>query len=110
MGILLAAALTVSVILFVYLIYSLDNANPLQKKTEIINRLIDLFKAQPVTKDVMKFKINTFDFYTEIKVDFKQAFQQTRPGFFHVAGDPVALHIDGNHLGWIPNTLAAESR
>jgi hypothetical protein len=75
MGILLAAALTVSVILFVYLIYSLDNANPLQKKTEIINRLIDLFKAQPVTKDVMKFKINTFDFYTEIKVDFKQAFQ-----------------------------------
>lgn len=75
MGILLAAALTVGVILFVYLIYSLDHANPLQKKTEIVNRLIDLFKAQPVTKDVMKFKIDTFDFYTEIKVDFRQAFQ-----------------------------------
>lgn len=75
MGLLITIILTVGVILFVFLVYSLDHANPLQKKTEIVNKLMDLFKAEPVSKDVMKFKMETFDILTEIKVDFKQAFQ-----------------------------------
>jgi len=74
-GLLLSALLTVGVILFVFVIYSLDNANPQQKETEAVKSLIYLFKAEPVLKNLMRFKIETFDFYTEINIDFKQAFQ-----------------------------------
>ena len=75
MGLLLAALVVGSVVLFVFLIYSSENANPLRRRAEIVKILIDIFNAEPVSKNIMKFKIKTFDFFIEINIDFKQAFQ-----------------------------------
>ena len=60
---------------FTLLIYFIDKEHLLKKKTEIVNKLIDIFKAESVSENVMKFKIGTYDCYAEIDRELKYFMQ-----------------------------------
>ena len=79
----------VFVVGLVILFYFLNKEHTTKRKTEIVNILIDILKAEPVLKNVMKFKIETFYFYTEIIIDFKRGFQLANVEIinFHIPKD-----------------------
>ena len=68
-------AIIIGFLLFEFLLYLLDKKYLPKRKTEITNQLIEIFNAEPFTEGVMKFEIDTIDFFVEIEVDFKLGFQ-----------------------------------
>ena len=79
------------VLLFEFLIYFLDLKYLSKRKTELANKLIEIFKAEPVSEGVMKFNIDTFDLYAEIEVDFKLGLQIANV-------ETVRFHIPRNQI------------
>ena len=58
-----------------FLFYYLNTKYLPKRKTEIINELIDTFKAEPFSEGVLKFKMNAIDFFVKVEIDFKQGLQ-----------------------------------
>ena len=69
-------AMIIGVLMFGSIILFLDVKYLPKRKTELANKLIEVFKAERVSEGVMKFKIGPLDFYAEIMVDFKLAISQ----------------------------------
>ena len=80
------------VLLLELLIYFLDVKYLPKRKTELANKLIELFKAEPVSEGVLRFKIDTFDFYVETEVDFKLGIAQI------ANAETVKFHIPKNQI------------
>jgi len=57
------------------LFYYLDTKYLPKRKAALTNKLIDTFQAEPLSVGVLKFKLDTIDFFVKIKVDFKQGLQ-----------------------------------
>jgi hypothetical protein len=57
------------------LFYYLDAKYLPKRKKFLANRLIQVFAAQTLTDEVLKFKLGDIDFYAVIDVDFKAALQ-----------------------------------
>lgn len=70
------AAFIIGILLFETLIYFLDVKYIPRRKAELANKLIAVFKAEPNPKGVVKFKLNTFDFFVNIAVDYKVGLSQ----------------------------------
>ncbi len=79
------------VILLELLLYFLDAKYLPKRKTELANKLIEIFKAEPFSKGVLKFKIGAFDLFAEIEVDFKLGFQIANV-------ETVRFHIPRNQI------------
>ncbi len=57
------------------LFYYLDTKYLPKRKAALTNKLIDTFQAEPLSEGVLKFKLDTIDFFVKIKIDFKQGLQ-----------------------------------
>ena len=69
-------AIIIGALLFEVLFYLLDLKFLSKRKTELANRLINIFNAEPISKGLVKFKVETFDLFAEIEVDFKLGITQ----------------------------------
>ncbi|MEQ9438788.1 MAG: hypothetical protein RIG62_07050 [Cyclobacteriaceae bacterium] len=69
----------IAILLFVGLIeslfYYLDTKYFPKRRTEITNELIETFKAESISEGVLKFKMDTIDFFVKVEIDFKQSLQ-----------------------------------
>ncbi len=58
-----------------FLFYYLNTKYFPKRRTEITNELIETFKAEPFSKGVLKFKMDSIDFFVKIEIDFKRGLQ-----------------------------------
>ncbi len=69
----------IAILLFVglieFLFYYLDTKYLPKRRAELTNELIEIFKAEPLSEGILKFKIRTIDFFVKIEIDFKQGLQ-----------------------------------
>ncbi|MGM0582711.1 MAG: hypothetical protein ACQETL_18685 [Bacteroidota bacterium] len=69
----------IPILLFVglieFLFYYLDTKYLPKRRTEITNELVETFKAEPFSEGVLKFKMDTIDFFVKVEIDFKQGLQ-----------------------------------
>lgn len=69
----------IAILLFVGLIetlfYYLDTKYLPKRITEIKNKLIETFKAESIFEEVLKFKMDTIDFFGKIEIDFNHGLQ-----------------------------------
>jgi hypothetical protein len=63
------------IIVSLIILYFLENLHFQKKKTGMVNTLTETYKAEPLSEDVMKFKLGGFDIYTEIFSDSKFGLQ-----------------------------------
>ena len=70
---LIAILLLVGLIEFLF--YYLDTKYLPKRRTEITNELVETFKAEPFSEGVLKFKMDTIDFFVKVEIDFKQGLQ-----------------------------------
>ena len=66
-----------------------------KRKTELANKLIEIFQAEPISEGVMKFKIEAFDLFAEILVDYKLGLQLANV-------ETVRFHIPRNQIDQLP--------
>ena len=94
-GLLSLGVIIVGVLLFEFLIYFLDAKYLPKRKTELANRLIEIFNAEPFSKGVMKFQMEAFDLFAEIEVDYKLGLQLANV-------ETVRFHIRRNQIDRLP--------
>jgi hypothetical protein len=68
-------AILLFVVLIEFLFYYLDSKYLPERKARITNELIKTFKAKPFSDGILKFKIESNDFFAETIVDFKLGLQ-----------------------------------
>lgn len=56
-------AIIATALLFEFLLYLLDGKYLSKRKAELAGKLTEVFHAEPVSEGVMKFKIDTIDFF-----------------------------------------------
>lgn len=57
------------------LFYYLDTKYLPRRRTEIKNELIDTFRAESISEGILRFKIDTIDFFVKVEIDIKQTLQ-----------------------------------
>jgi hypothetical protein len=69
----------IAILLFVGLVevlfYYLDTKYLPNKRAELSNKLIEIFKAEPFSEGILRFKIRTIEFFAKIVIDFKKGLQ-----------------------------------
>lgn len=63
------------IIVLLIFLYLLENLHFQKKKTEIFHILTETYKAEPLSEDVMRFKLGRYEFYSEIFSDSKFGIQ-----------------------------------
>ncbi|RDV13821.1 hypothetical protein DXT99_17475 [Pontibacter diazotrophicus] len=58
-----------------FLLYYLDAKYLPKRRAELTNELIELFKAEPFSEGVLKFRMGAIDFFVTVEVDFKKGLQ-----------------------------------
>ncbi len=74
-----------------FLVYFLEVKFRPMREIKLTNKLIDLFKAEPVSEGIMKFTISRVDFYTEIEIDLKRSLHGAN-------AEIVRFHVPRNQI------------
>jgi uncharacterized membrane protein len=79
------------IVLIEYLIYYLDSKYLPKRQARLNEKLVSTFNAERLSEGVVKFRLNAFDLFAKVEVDYKRGFQ-----FANV--ETISFHIPAHQL------------